>query len=331
MDKFNKKVLVGALMAASLGMASSANAFLISPSGGAVAGDVIDVASLDWRPGSLLASCVNCAGTGQVSDILVGDTVLALAHADLGTFDPVGGGPGIAPSGVEWTFVTGFEELVVSATAPSATFNTVAGGTNFFEIWAEAPTSSMLAGTGFNTGTLILSGTVNAFDGLNGATTFTVLSDVPGAFPLDSNGSDAYPGYSTITGVGGGQVAVSIDPTSVDNNYFVGGSFDSLLMSFLTQQNLPFQTADPSSCFWNGTSTITGAGNGLGCGVAGDFGTIGTHNGGAGANLALAGNNTIFQSDASSTMPGAVVPEPGSLALMGLGLVLLGRMRKRTV
>ncbi len=382
MDKFNKKVLVGALMAASLGMASSANAYLISPTGSGL--DIIDVQLLDWAPGNAYSACMSgvCATNNNVGEIDLDDTILALAHAEISVFQTtsnVNFNPFTA-TGVktaEWTFVTGFEETVsglgvlAGNSAISADFQTTGTGINFFEIYYDAAAATfadaLKGAETYNQGTLILSGTVKAFDPISGAggTTFTTTADggapdgaggAVGNLALDQFGVNGYTALSSVAGNGGGDIDITIG--FINTSFFRGGDITNLDINFDTQQNLAFDKVDPSSCFWDGVILVEGAGNGYGTCSTDGTGTTGSlvsgpdiaaldidGDGLAGlAGGAINGNSfggpalnkdktvIVFQTDASSNLPSAPIPTPGSLALMGLGLLLIGRMRgKRSV
>src|SRR5207247_1640557 len=103
----------------------------------------------------------------------------------------------LGPAGTdEVTFVARFREKVTAVTATSASFAAASGGTNFVEIWFGPKNADDLAGTGFNDGTKIMSGTV-----VSDVSNFGVDTSVP-PDQLDQFGTDNYPTIQTLTGNG---------------------------------------------------------------------------------------------------------------------------------
>lgn len=323
-----KKTVVAAALSLAFG---SAQAVLIDLDGTGAAHGVVDAAVLDWNLGNALVTPVR----GSVTNPQQGDLLQTYAHAGLSVVNDAAGHSADGFFGTsEWTYVTGFQEQVYAVSGTpgtgSATFNTVNGGNNFFQIWYSntgATQSSNLSGRSFNDGQLILWGTVVPFDFNDpnklGQTSFTANTpvDAQGNLltpDLDQNGTNNYVGTQTITGQGGGRIGLYVQ--GWDSNFFLNMVAGVIQMDFDTQLNLPYTKVDPSSCFWDGTQYISGAGPVTG-GLAGQcaVNTLGPING-------LTGPNEVLMTDASTRLQ---VPEPLSLALVGLGLAAVGATRRR--
>lgn len=331
MNTLNRTLLVAALSLAF----SGAHAATVDPDGAGPLGS-LSVSVLDWTVGNALITPV---GNANITNPKAGDVMQTYAHARLATFNDASGNPvGGLFGNSEWTYVTGLQETVFAVSGTpgtgTATFNTIAGGNNFFQIWysnTSSNLSSNLTGKGFQNGTLILSGSVLPFDFNDpnklGQTTFTANTPVDAQgnlvpAVLDQFGTNNYPNTKTITGQGGGRVGVKV--TSWDSAFFPDFKPGIIMVDFDTQLNIPFDKTDPSSCFWNGSAYVSGMGTITGGTAAQQAAactpnTVGSING-------IVGPNEVLMTDSSTSLP---VPEPMTLALMGAGALAMGATGRR--
>lgn len=320
-----KKILFAAAASVALGAAVPAHAFVFDYNG-AAAGGQINVTSFDWTVGNALA--LNAVPLQQ------GQNFQLLSHAALGNF--LFGTTPVAGTGLntdfEITFVTSFQETTTFVASDGVSFGAAGFSTtgatgavpNFFEIWIGGTNSNMLAGTGFNDGVRIASGTIQA-GGIGGFNTGLTVQDLDqfdsdGAGPTPKNN---YPGISSIgPGAGGTAFNVTVAFNDYNTDYFVNG-VGPMLINFSTEQKIPFTTTDPSALFTQSPGGIAPTQPGA------TIASLCGNNNVAGCVNGLEGPNFIFQADASSALDFRQIPEPASLALMGLGLLGVGFAGRR--
>jgi hypothetical protein len=304
-----KQFAFNAVVAAALALPALAfgqsTAFTFDPTGTAgSSGDITNLGTIDQSPGNALS-------VGGVSTQPGGQATL-LYQANLGTLINTSGLPVFTDGagGNFFTFVAGFREtfssISTSGGSTTATFALASGQPNFFNMYRTSALGDNLAGTGFTTGTLIMSGTLNS---ANFSSSFT---EQTGTAPVtfDQFNGNNYPGVTTLTGTGASSFNATI--TSFNPLYFPSFNATSLTLSFFnTSQVTPFLQVDPSARFSsNGTAN-------------GDV----TAN--RGAVNGVTGPDFQFQADANTSFQVSAVPEPESYALMLGGLGLIGFVARR--
>lgn len=256
--------------------------------------------SLDLQPGNVLA----LNGSGEASGIAVGTPLNNLYQANLNGV--LNGANNVFANGASNTFFTvvaSFREVLIAGGA-AALFQVIPDFGNFFQMYRNTTSvANNLADTGFTAGNLIMSGVITAGFSNTSATSFTtsptgVITIVAGG-PLDASGKFDHIGVTTINTVGGANITSVLN--FIDANYFPDLDAGDAIVTALTSGNLgiPFQQADPSRQFWNGSALFAS--------------NIGAING-------ITGPNFQCQVDAATSFQRAI-PEPGSLALVSLALL----------
>jgi len=304
-------VVMGLALALSWAAPAAADTILFNPEGTGAAG-ALTIDALDQAPGNALAQDITVltAFPGQQFTL---NYQANLAAANLAGNQQFAQGD----DGNFFTFAAVFGEQVDFAfgipgvTPVTLLFSEAAGyPLNAFNMYATASAGSDLAGTGFTTGQLILSGhMVDLFEN------FTFEDTNPAnAVPLDQINNDDYPGVTTLEGIGNANIVIQID--FADQGYFPGLNAGGTLTFAITNTSIfaPFTAADPSAKF--SSNAVANA----------DIDGVAS----ADPINAWSGPNTVLNADANTSFNVVTqVPEPGLMTLLGMGVLGMAVQRRR--
>lgn len=328
-----KATILASALALGLGLAGQANAFntISFDINGTAAGGVTNTDTFDWIPGNALS----IGSLGNLGANSPPSTFITVYQAKLGSFINNNNGSPIITSpipGSEFTLQVTLNELQIGVGTSAASFTTLGGTVKMF--YDTVANSNDITGLGFGDGIQILGGTIlsgsgifndvtranNAPQALLGGLSFcsSGLTTV-GCFPvlLDNLLSDDQNGVLTHTGNGSSTVNVHVDFQDTD---FFKSLLTSLTIGLNDTTNLadPFGQANPSDLILGNAPSYSLVG--------------GQRINGGDCPRDETGNFTQrcdfhFQSDGATSFQ--AVPEPATLALVGLSLLGMGMMRKR--
>lgn len=310
-----KSLVVATVLGFAAATSAHATLFTFDPTGTAGAtGDIQNVSYFDPAPGTALAVGAVPAAVGNSFTLYYQASLQTANFTDNSAAFTNGTG------GNYFTFLAGFGETVDSLSPVSPGGNQTATFTfdasnpiNYFNIYATSGAPNDLTGSNFLSTTPILQGSVSS------VITSNFSSNVNTGFAnLDSSpNGDQWAGQQSVQGGGSTNLRVTIN--AFDANYFPSLNIGDLLaLAFNTSQIVPYTQVDPSRCVNTATSS---------CDAAGGIITTGT----LGATNGVNGPNFMFQADGNASIVATAVPEPGTIALIGLGLALSGlaRIRRR--
>lgn len=299
--------LLGLALLAGMGDAARADLISFDPDGpGGVTGPY-SISGFDWAVGNALANDVIPTTVGQTFQLYYQAALQGLLDANGSGFQPTG-----LNSAYEITVVASITQVITGVVGNSITFAVAPNQVgSYLEIWQGAVNRNTLAGTGFNDGTRILTGTPLPTGAGADAGAFALALD-PGGNPLiqdfDQFSTQNYPGQASV--VGDGSSVLGFRVTGADSQYFLTAP---LILEFSNSNTVPFTRTNPSRLFVDQP-------NGAPPSLVPNLGPINGFPVGPGTDFQ-------FQSDGSTRI---IIPEPASLSLLGLGLLGLAGARRRS-
>lgn len=324
-----KKFMLAAAIAA-VGVTTQAQASFtpiwIDPDGAAGGSGALQITTLNWMAGNALAVGV----LGESGGTTAPTTITTQYQAQLNTFVNNAGGTStsyLPVAGSQWTVVASITEIATGVGTANALFQPIGGTVSIY--YNAGVVANDISGTGYDAGVEILRGNIVGGSGTFQDTTRLICGFAPGSQActdsiklLDSFGADNAGGVLSHTG--NGQSTLDIDVTLIDSNFFLTDitSFNFALTNTADGNDTgqlvsPFAQANPSDLVVGVAPSYSNGVNGGDCPrdpVTGQF---------------TQRCDFHFQTTNVTSFRATEVPEPGALALVGLGLGLLGAAARK--